>query len=146
MSGLLDWLAITVSYLNQLNADSFHKDATKQGKGHPQFQGDTLYWNKYKIGVKYEKHKATSKLARAFHEIYTKADAMEDSGPKIESDKNKGEVYFNTQTVAKVFINEEFGEPRLSFEKAKCEQLNIDTEPIKTRFRSLLAQGKERYE
>jgi len=134
-----------VVFENPINADSFYKEATKQGQDHPTFRGDTLYWNKYKTGWKYEKHKATSKLARAFHEIYTKVDSMDGAGPKIESDKNKGEIYFNTETVAKVFVNEEFDEPRITFDKVRCEQLEVDVEAIRGKFKSLVAQAKARY-
>ena len=131
---------------NPINVDSFHKEATKQGKEHPKFRGDTLYWNKYKTGLKFVKHKATSKLARACHEIYTKADGMDDAGPKIESDKNKGEIYFNTVTIARVFVYEDFDEPRVSFDKAKCEQLNVDVEAIRAKFKVLITQAKDRFE
>ena len=65
--------------------------------------------------------------------------------PKIESDKNKGEIYFNTETVARVFVNEEFEEPKVTFNKRRCNELNIDTESLKTKFQQLVAQARDRY-
>ena len=44
-----------IVFANPLNSDSLYEDR--------------LYWNKFKIGARSVKHKATSKLAIAFHEI-----------------------------------------------------------------------------
>ena len=120
---------------NPIAADAFFKDAAKKGQDHPVYEVDTL--------LKQIHGKATSKLARVFHEMYTKEDAL--NCPKIESDKGRGEIYFNTETVARIFINDEFEEPKITFNKRRCSELSIDAEALKAKFQQLIAHSRDRY-
>ena len=130
-----------IQFQNKVEADSFHMEATAQGRDKPTAEdGTTLYFGRMKVGDEFELHKAVGKGIRAIREVMK---VEENDKETSRGNRNNGILWYKGKQVAKVMMEDR--SPAIKFERTNCAEMNVETQAIEKKFKELLVAVANRF-